>query len=767
MDRFYHLIEAVISVNRTPVALHKAEEARTRLACELAPRLAAGRLTMGTRQLLWQTCEQASRGDYRAAVATCGHMVRSGGDFVEVSAFLPALKSLFLLAQSTGDYRAAVATCGHMVRSGGDFVELMVTLRSGRKYSEPKAEKTFVESGPTTQTRPLTYKRVRNATLTADFSEKKEVVKKFKREVDEEESSQLESKPSRCEIFSVKDEDSTHVSKETNPSQPEVPSTKREQTDLSFVSKECLQSETELSQSEDLPIKRKEGSLLRALEECTSPPNVIAKSAEKKDSGLIIGECFIAVDRFVVGDECEYHFLTHGHVRVDVTLLDANHCPGSVMFLFEGVAVPGGSVLVTGHFRADSQMLALFDTDATYKKLSQTYISTIYLDGTCLNQARKSLPERKESEKMLVDEVRKLSEHSIIIIASFLGMEETLAGASEQLSEIISVSPRMLPLIRKCGVERGEFIAISDRTSSRIRVLSNNSIWSRCFEALYAFRKVPKPAMIIDLSPDGEHKRVIDKNILWIPYSDHSSRMEIQEFLSRLRYGKVVNIHKSNNRQLQTLRKAFITLSHPKKGRKATYPPKWKCKLKRKKPWVSKNVLGGVKRGSEEVGKAFIMRESSHSYIRNNFYREHDDVEHTTWKEMDPSALAGYGPSTSSQAVPGTSVHSIYSKAPTTSGSIGISPMLVSNQRQQVAQTESKPPMANSLATDFVEYKPDCPMCAKLWAKNPSSSSSRGNHQVCTKNLNRAPEVSSTCSSKMVVTKGEKKPIVPAVITLD
>ncbi|EYC09588.1 hypothetical protein Y032_0059g2952 [Ancylostoma ceylanicum] len=120
IDKFYHLIEAVVSVNKTPVALHKAEEAKTRLGCELAPRLAAGRLTMGTRQLLWQCGEQASRGDYRGAIATCGHMVRAGGDFVEVttfagcphspgpsiltfqvSAFVPALKSLFSLAQST------------------------------------------------------------------------------------------------------------------------------------------------------------------------------------------------------------------------------------------------------------------------------------------------------------------------------------------------------------------------------------------------------------------------------------------------------------------------------------------------------------------------------------------------------------------------------------------------------------------------------------------------------------------------------------------
>ncbi|KAK6749449.1 hypothetical protein RB195_001824 [Necator americanus] len=101
MDRFYHLIESVISVNRTPVALHKADEAKTRLGCELAPRLAAGRLTLATRQLLWQSCEQASKGDYRSALATCAQMVRAGGDFVEVSAFVPALKSLFSLAQST------------------------------------------------------------------------------------------------------------------------------------------------------------------------------------------------------------------------------------------------------------------------------------------------------------------------------------------------------------------------------------------------------------------------------------------------------------------------------------------------------------------------------------------------------------------------------------------------------------------------------------------------------------------------------------------
>ncbi|VDL69565.1 unnamed protein product [Nippostrongylus brasiliensis] len=92
MDRLQQLVDAILSVNRSPVALHKIDEAKTRFGCELAPRLASGKLSLTIRQLLWQCTEHSSRGNYREAVVTCGQMV---------SAFLPALKSLFSLAQST------------------------------------------------------------------------------------------------------------------------------------------------------------------------------------------------------------------------------------------------------------------------------------------------------------------------------------------------------------------------------------------------------------------------------------------------------------------------------------------------------------------------------------------------------------------------------------------------------------------------------------------------------------------------------------------
>lgn len=41
-----------------------------------------------------------------------------------------------------------------------------------------------------------------------------------------------------------------------------------------------------------------------------------------------------------------------------VMLVDANHVPGSVMFIFEGERIPEGRILFTGDFRADARFYA-------------------------------------------------------------------------------------------------------------------------------------------------------------------------------------------------------------------------------------------------------------------------------------------------------------------------------------------------------------------------------------------------------------------------
>lgn len=84
--------------------------------------------------------------------------------------------------------------------------------------------------------------------------------------------------------------------------------------------------------------------------------------------------------------------------KVHVTLLDANHCPGSVMFLFEGET---GTALYTGDVRAERswlnkqrQLQILF-----YSSGQPRLIDSLYLDTTFCNQLYPEFPSRVRGVK--------------------------------------------------------------------------------------------------------------------------------------------------------------------------------------------------------------------------------------------------------------------------------------------------------------------------------------------------------------------------------
>ena len=62
--------------------------------------------------------------------------------------------------------------------------------------------------------------------------------------------------------------------------------------------------------------------------------------------------------------------IRHNFDEFSVILLDANHVPGAVMFIFEGPKIRNGPVLCTGHFRADASFYCNVEAVYTLQQVS-------------------------------------------------------------------------------------------------------------------------------------------------------------------------------------------------------------------------------------------------------------------------------------------------------------------------------------------------------------------------------------------------------------
>lgn len=92
------LAQFIIDNAKVQARMEKANDLKGRIQAELAPRLAANRLSPETKQHLTHLAYFISMRQIREAQAVVAQMARNSSDFVEISSFLPALKSLLSLA---------------------------------------------------------------------------------------------------------------------------------------------------------------------------------------------------------------------------------------------------------------------------------------------------------------------------------------------------------------------------------------------------------------------------------------------------------------------------------------------------------------------------------------------------------------------------------------------------------------------------------------------------------------------------------------------
>ncbi|NXP03142.1 DCR1B exonuclease, partial [Thinocorus orbignyianus] len=209
---------------------------------------------------------------------------------------------------------------------------------------------------------------------------------------------------------------------------------------------------------------------------------------------------------------------------VTVTLLDSNHCPGAVMFLFEGAF---GTILYTGDFRYSRAM-------QEEPALRGRRIDRLYLDNTHCHPQR-DLPSRQHATRQAACIIRAHPQHHVVIGLYSLGKEALLVELALEFGTWVVVSPQRLQQMRLLELPD---VFTDEEGAGRIRVVDVAEIrW----DTLTSWNKLHPTIAIV---PTGRPMRVTHPNIHLVPYSDHSSFSELCEFVEWLRPCSVIPIVK-------------------------------------------------------------------------------------------------------------------------------------------------------------------------------------------------------------------------------
>ncbi|KAG8086615.1 hypothetical protein GUJ93_ZPchr0010g8555 [Zizania palustris] len=221
-----------------------------------------------------------------------------------------------------------------------------------------------------------------------------------------------------------------------------------------------------------------------------------------------------------------------------VTAFDANHCPGAVMFLFEGAF---GSVLHTGDCR--------FTPDCLHALPPGRVADYIFLDCTFAN-CPLQLPTKEASIRQVTNCIWEHPNAPMVyLVSDMLGQEEILIEVSKVFGSKIYVDrEKNSECYHTLSLVAPEIL--TDDASSRFQVIGFPRLQERATEmlALARAKQQPEPLIIRPSTqwyayyepPEGSTKKkpsltepMRDEFGVWhVCFSMHSSRQELENALS-------------------------------------------------------------------------------------------------------------------------------------------------------------------------------------------------------------------------------------------
>ncbi|XP_062382015.1 DNA cross-link repair 1A protein [Sardina pilchardus] len=230
---------------------------------------------------------------------------------------------------------------------------------------------------------------------------------------------------------------------------------------------------------------------------------------------------------------------------VKVTLLDANHCPGSAMLLF---ALPSGQkVLHTGDFRADPSM-------ERYPELQGLRVQTLYLDTTYCSPEY-TFPTQQEVITFAANrafEAVTLSPRTLVVCGTYsVGKEKVFLAVADVLGCKVCLSRDKYNTMCCLESEQIRQSITTDGKAAQVHVLPMMQLNFKTLQT-YLKRFSDKYDQLVAFKPTGwtfnqgsdlEHVQPHTQGnitIYGIPYSEHSGYLELKRFVQWLRPQKII-----------------------------------------------------------------------------------------------------------------------------------------------------------------------------------------------------------------------------------
>ena len=216
-----------------------------------------------------------------------------------------------------------------------------------------------------------------------------------------------------------------------------------------------------------------------------------------------------------------------GEEMMTVTLIDANHCPGSVMFVFEGYF---GKILYTGDFRFCERFLTHSATKG--KKFDILYLDNTYCDPKC------AFPSRSSVTMTVMEIIRNHPQHKVIIGLHSLGKEALLRAIALTCKIWIGVDTTRMETLKLLQMP-DVFTCDVDRT--KIQVVKTQEITKRNIQM---WNSVEPTIAILPtcLYVGGQNPYENVPNVFVVPYSDHCSFEELRRFVESIKPKKIIPI---------------------------------------------------------------------------------------------------------------------------------------------------------------------------------------------------------------------------------